>query len=96
LGIDVFAFLEEGAFVTEVVVGVDILAEKGDFPDTLVSQKLNFIFYRTGGSTSFPASGEGNNAKTTHVVTASHNRNPSMQLVLVFPNWDDVCVCLIE
>ena len=72
------------------------MSKESDLFEALVTQVADFILNRVSWSTPLTATGEGNNAETAHVVAATHDGDPRMQLVFVFPHRNNVGVGLIE
>jgi hypothetical protein len=61
-----------------VVVTIDVLTQKGDLLDSIVSQVSDLVNYGRGGPITLPTSNEGDDTETTHVVAPAHNAKPSV------------------
>lgn len=72
------------------------MSKESDFFEALVTQVAHFILNRVSWSTPLTATSEGNDTETAHIVTATHDGDPRMQLVFVFPHRNNVGVGLIE
>ena len=84
------------AFLRVIVVGIYILSQKCDFFKTFIAEEPDFIFDGGSRAAALPAARERDDTEAAHVVTATHNGDPGMQLVLVLPYGYNICVGLIE
>ena len=85
-----------GTVLAFIMEWVHILPEKCDFLEAFISQISHLILNGANRPTSLSAAGKWNDAECAHIVAAAHDRDPGMQLVLVFPHRNDICVSLIE
>lgn len=78
------------------MVGVYILTQEGNLPDTLTLQSFDLFQNGVETATPFPSSYERYNAEGTHIIAAAHDTQKSGNILNIFTHWCNISVGLIN